>query len=213
MMLETWLGSIGLEEFRATYLQRAPLAQPATARDARELLDWSVLSTVLGVAPAPDVLVVAGGALLPWPAPSGLGTLGVYLGRGAGLCIRRAQRSHPGLARVAAAMEATLPGARAEVQLFVTPGSTHGFGWHYDDEDVFIVQTVGAKDYFFRANTIASDRPAHGDVFMRFAEEQSPICTARLHAGDFLYLPARWWHMARCLEDALSISIGVSGAR
>ena len=38
-----------------------------------------------------------------------------------------------------------------QVQVFATPAGTHGFGWHYDLEDVFIAQTAGMKDYYFRA--------------------------------------------------------------
>jgi hypothetical protein len=30
-----------------------------------------------------------------------------------------------------------------------------------------------------------------------------------LIAGDWLYVPARWWHVAKCVEDSLSISLGV----
>jgi ribosomal protein L16 Arg81 hydroxylase len=37
--------------------------------------------------------------------------------------------------------------------------------------------------------------------------------TARLFAGDWLYIPSRWWHMAKCIEDSLSISLGLSVAR
>jgi ribosomal protein L16 Arg81 hydroxylase len=40
-------------------------------------------------------------------------------------------------------------------------------------------------------------------------EERSPLMTARLVAGDFLYLPCGWWHMATCVDDSLSISIGL----
>lgn len=51
----------------------------------------------------------------------------------------------------------------------------------------------------------------HGSaaMFTRFADEHSPLCTATRVAGDFLYVPARWWHMAVCREDAVSISVGV----
>ena len=46
-----------------------------------------------------------------------------------------------------------------------------------------------------------------------FTAERSQLCAATLIAGDFLYLPARWWHMAVCQEDALSISVGVAITR
>jgi ribosomal protein L16 Arg81 hydroxylase len=45
--------------------------------------------------------------------------------------------------------------------------------------------------------------------FRCFREETSPLQTARLFPGDVLYLPALWWHMARCVEDSLSIALGV----
>lgn len=211
-MLGTWLGDLTLDAFRAQQFKRSAIAKPATARDACELLDWNVLLAVLGSEPAPDVLVVARGQLIPMPPPRTARDLGLLLRHGAGLCVRHAERHHANLRRVASALERALPGASAQVQLFVTPAQTYGFSWHYDDEDVFIAQTVGRKDYFFRENTVAADVGAHSSVFPRFTSETTPICNARLHAGDFLYLPARWWHMAECLEDSLSISVGISGA-
>lgn len=57
---------------------------------------------------------------------------------------------------------------------------------------------------------MAADQPAHPDMFARFPAESSALCTATLVAGDFLHLPSRWWHMAVCREDALSISVGVT---
>lgn len=206
-MLQQWLGAMPVPAFRADHLRRVPLAQPSTVVEPRALLDWDLLAAVLAAEPRPDVLVVAEGKLLPFPAPRDLDELRAYLRIGVGLCLRHTERCHPALRRVADAFEADL--GAAQVQVFVTPGGTHGFGWHFDDEDVFIVQTAGAKDYYFRANTV-TDAPAHGSVFGRFTEETSPLCTASLVPGDFLYVPARWWHMAICRETSLSVSVGVT---
>jgi 50S ribosomal protein L16 3-hydroxylase len=199
-----WLGAVPLDDFRDRHLRREPIARPSTALGARSLLDWDVLDRVLGS--RPDVLVVARGTLLPVRPPRSLSELRGYFAAGVGLCVRHAERHDPELARLAA--EFGELGA-AQVQLFVTPSGTHGFGWHYDDEDVFIAQTAGIKDYYFRANTVAAGERARPAMFSRFTAERSPMCTATLVAGDFLYLPARWWHMAVCREDALSISVGV----
>ena len=169
------------------------------------LLDWDALGRVLAV--EPEVLVVARGALVPFPPPRELIELRAYFRMGIGLCLRHTERCDPDMRRVADAFETDL--GAAQVQLFVTPGGTHGFGWHYDDEHVFIVQTAGMKHYYFRANT-ATDGPAAPAAFASFSRETSAIHTATLVAGDFLYIPARWWHMAVCEEDALSISVGVS---
>jgi ribosomal protein L16 Arg81 hydroxylase len=80
------------------------------------------------------------------------------MARGIGVVIRRAERNHPDLAALAAAFVRNLPG-EVHLQLFVTPAGTNNFGWHYDVEDVFIVQTAGAKDCYFRENTVDRDRP------------------------------------------------------
>jgi hypothetical protein len=208
-MVRDWLGDTTLDEFRDRYLQREPFARPSSALATIARLDWSVLSRVLAADPAPDVLVVARGERLELPAPRSLMELGALFAAGIGLCLRHTERCDPGLGAIAADFEREL--GTAQVQLFVTPPGTHGFSWHYDDEDVFIVQTLGTKEYLFRANTVAPAIQAHGAVFRRFAEECSPICAATLVPGDLLYLPARWWHMAECAAGgpSLSISVGV----
>ena len=104
----------------------------------------------------PDVLVVAKGARLAFPPPTALDELRAYFRMGIGLALRHTERCLPELRAVA---DAFVDLGAPHVQMFVTPGGTHGFGWHYDDEDVFIAQTTGVKDYYFRANTVA-DRPA-----------------------------------------------------
>jgi hypothetical protein len=203
-MLAGWLGAVSVADFRARFLGIAPSAQPASTLAARDLLSWETIDRVLGS--APDVLVVAQGKLLPVRPPRSVAELGGYFAAGVGLCVRHSERHDPGLAEVATAFGEL---GTAHVQLFVTPGGTHGFGWHYDDEDVFIAQTAGVKDYYFRENTVAAEQTARPEVFARYREESSPLQTSTLVAGDFLYLPARWWHMAVCREDALSISVGV----
>ncbi|MGN6718406.1 MAG: JmjC domain-containing protein [Candidatus Binatia bacterium] len=93
--------------------------------------------------------------------------------------------------------------------MFVTPAGTYGFSWHYDREEVFVVQTEGIKDYFFRENTVELRKNAAPDC-TRFRDEVSPMGSVRLVEGDWLYIPTAWWHVAKCIEDSLSISIGVS---
>ena len=203
-MLATWLGDLGLDAFRASHLQRTPLAKPGTTHAARALLDWPGLARVL--AGKPDVLVVAGGQLLPFPPPTDLDELRAYFRLGIGLAMRHTERVDPVMGEVAQAFERDV--GTSQVQVFVTPAETHGFGWHFDDEDVFIAQTHGVKDYYFRDNTVSSAKAAPTE-FQKYPTETSPIHAATLVAGDFLYIPARWWHMAICREESLSISVGV----
>jgi 50S ribosomal protein L16 3-hydroxylase len=156
----------------------------------------------------PDVLILARGNLLELPTPGSLGEALDLLTSGAGLVIRRAEKVDDAVAGLAASVTQHIPG-EVHVQSIVTPAGTYGVGWHYDDEDVFIVQTQGAKDYFFRYNTVERERPPGTAPDFRFGNEVSPIGTARLLAGDWLYIPARFWHAAKCIEDSLSISLGI----
>jgi hypothetical protein len=196
---------VSIDDFSTKYRWRRPHAQASSCESAASFLDWTVLGRVL--ADRPDAIVVAGGKLMDCQSPRTLDEMNRYLASGIGLCVRHAEKHDDGLAEVADAFSVF---GRPQVQLFVTAPRTHGFGWHYDDEEVFIAQTTGHKRYFFRANTVTANEAAHGSMFSRFAQERSPMCMTTLISGDFLYLPARWWHVAICEETALSISVGVS---
>ncbi|MDB4957003.1 MAG: Cupin 4 [Myxococcales bacterium] len=208
-VLRDWIAPLALEGFLEGYLHRSAWAQPASATAAIPLLDWEILGRVLAATnPPPDVIVCAQGKKLDLPPPRDLTEMRAYLRIGVGLCMRHTQRCDAILGRVAAGFERDLPGS-VQVQIFVTPGGTHGFGWHYDIEDVFIAQTVGIKDYYFRENTVEKLAPFPPRDFFGFQAETAPLQTATLVPGDFLYIPSKWWHMAVCREDALSISVGV----
>lgn len=213
-MLREWLAPMSVAEFERTVLGKQPWASPGAAAPAVPLCTWQRLGNVLAREPAPDVLVVAKGSLVRnAAAPRSLSALRALMQLGVGICARRVEHHDSELAALAQSMSRDLPG-QTHVQLFATPGGTYGFSWHYDFEDVFIVQTAGIKDYYFRANTVEAHRPC-GTMpdFAGVRRETSPVHTARLITGDCLYVPARWWHMARCTEDSLSISLGVLPAR
>ena len=134
--------------FARDYLRKQPFASPSSAGNAIPMFGWDTLERLLANDAAADLLAVARGKLVDLAAPKTLAEVRALLLEGVGLVIRRAELIDAGLARLAASMTRVIPG-EAHVQLFVTPAGTHGFGWHYDDEDVFIVQTEGSKDYFF----------------------------------------------------------------
>jgi len=123
--------------------------------------------------------------------------------------IRASERHDEGLRRLADSFKALLP-AKIHVQLYATPAGTHSYGWHYDLEDVFIAQTLEVKDYYMRENTVGGAAGASETFdFGCIRKETSPLMQARLIAGDWLYIPRRWWHLVLCAEDSLSISVGV----
>lgn len=204
-MLRDWIAPLTLADFRAQHFGRGAWAQPGSTKASAATLDWPGLGRVLGV--GADTIVCAKGQHLPFPAPRDLDELRAYMRMGIGLAMRYTERADAGLRAVADSF-ADLPGT-PQVQVFATPAGTHGFGWHYDLEDVFIAQTAGVKDYYFRPNTVEADGPFPPKDFSGYHAETSPLMTATLVPGDFLYIPSRWWHMAICKEDALSISVGL----
>lgn len=207
-VLQSWLGDLRLERFKAEYLGRKPIARPDRARSATGACDWSVLERLLSARPD-DVLVVGRGRIHGTPPPHSVVELLELFERGIGLAIRAPERFSPEIAELASAFGHDVPGVQ-RVIVFATPKQTHGFGWHYDAEDVFVVQTAGDKSYYFRPNSIDPDpKPGGQPDFRTFRHETTPIMECRLVAGDWLYLPRGYWHVARANQDSLSVSIGV----
>ena len=200
-----WFGAVPIEEFRTRYPRSAPLIHATRARGARSLFDWDDLGLLL--ADEPEVVVVARGQAIRMPPPRSLVQLRWHFAAGVGLCVRRAEQHCAKLARVATWFGDLGP---AHIQVFATPGGSYRVGWHYDDEGIFIAQMAGTEVYSYCANTVTADQAARPESFRRFSDEISPLATATLGEGDFLYIPARWWHMASCRADALSLAIGVA---
>jgi 50S ribosomal protein L16 3-hydroxylase len=208
-MFIDWFAPSSVDDFKTQYFQKTPIANTGTAVRATALLDWEVMGRVLASPQPLDLVTVASGRLVDAPAPRSIDELRRLMRAGVSVVVRDGECHDPGLRQLADAVEAELPGV-VHVQLYATPGGTNSYGWHYDFEDVFIAQAAGAKDYYFRANTVAHETRL-GDIldFQVFRQEHSPIFSSRLLPADSLYIPSRWWHLVTCSEDSLSISVGV----
>jgi 50S ribosomal protein L16 3-hydroxylase len=208
-MLPEWLAPDEVGWFASNHLGKTPCARPAAAMDALPLGTWQTVEAVLGSDLPVDVLTVARGETVRVRAPRSRADVVRLMEAGVSVVVRAAEKHDAGLAGLVQRFERVLPG-EVHVQLYATPGGTNSYGWHYDFEDVFIAQTAGVKDYYFRANTVEVDAVLGDRLdFTSVRNERSPLMTARLVAGDWLYLPARWWHLVKCVEESLSISVGV----
>jgi len=208
MVLRRWLN----DEQAAQFAVHRAAAQAFSVASLREvtsaLFDSPALLEILNGAATLDALVVRRGEVLPLPLPHSQGELDAMFAQGAGLVLRRAESSTSTLRTLSTAFADEFS-RRVHIQLFVTPGGTQGFGWHYDDEDVVILQTVGQKDYYFRANTQSLAAKGETPDFTRVRNEKTPLLGCTLHAGDALYLPRGMWHAARAIEDSFSVSLGL----
>jgi hypothetical protein len=205
--LQSWLGSAELASFRQTQLGREAMARPAVAGAALEVCNWRSLGRLL--AREPEVWVVARGQRLEMPPPRSLSELRALFERGIGIVVCSPEREDAGLASLCADFARDLPGDQ-RLLVFATAAGTNGFGWHYDAEDVFVVQVAGDKEYYFRQNSLdPSPRRGAQPDFSCYRRETTPMMSSRLIAGDLLYLPPGYWHVAHPHAHSLSISIGV----
>lgn len=204
-MISSWVGDTA--SFMRDYFQRAPVARPAVAHRAVRLLTWETVGRL--VEAGADMLVVRNAVLRREERPATFGEAVALFRDGHSLVLRRCERHDPALRELAESVAGEFDGD-VSIQVYATPANFHSFGWHYDCEDVFIVQTLGRKEYFLRANTVNPE--PHIDRMprdMHYEREVSKTVASTLEPGDWLYVPRGWWHVARAFADSLSISIGV----
>lgn len=206
--LENWLGRDAWSELERSHLGVKPFAKPGVARAAASRCSWSMLNDGLRSTRG-EVLIVRGGRQLSDPLPQSLADLHALFEHGKGIALRGADDVSDAVRDLASSVAQDLPG-KQRVILFATAPETHGFGWHFDPEEVFIVQTEGEKTYYLRANTV-TPRPfvPSAASFAHYPLETSPLLACDLHPGDLLYIPSGYWHMAIARRAALSVSIGI----
>jgi 50S ribosomal protein L16 3-hydroxylase len=206
-MLSTLFPDLTREQFLEEHFQRAPIARATTAGRLVRKLTWATVERL--VPHKPDTLVVRNGKLRTDEPPATFQEALTLFREGHSIVLRRCERYDEGLAEVAAAFAQELEG-EVVIQVYLTPAGFHSFTWHYDCEDVFIAQTAGKKEYLLRENTV-NPRPKLSAMprDMEYERETTPTIASTLIAGDALYIPRGWWHVARSMEDSMSISVGV----
>lgn len=100
-------------------------------------------------------------------------------------------------------------GYRFQTNIYLTPPNGKGFGAHWDNHDVFVLQVMGSKHWKVEkdrrtlpekeASTPEEDREFRGDVH-----------TFTLQQGDMVYIPRGFVHAAECgSENSMHITLGV----
>lgn len=208
-MFRTFTPALTREAFYRDHFQRTPHSEPETAAAVVPLLTWDRFVEMIAADPRPDMIVSQGGKLLSGAEPKTANEARSLFGAGCSIALRDVERFDTGLRELVGDFAAAMEGD-VNAHAFATPAGNLGFGWHYDCEDVFILQTAGTKEYALRANSV---NPAPTlDAMprdMQYERETAPTLACTLVAGDWLYIPRGWWHRGRALDDSLSISVGV----
>jgi 50S ribosomal protein L16 3-hydroxylase len=211
MKVQSLFGEFQLCRFIDEHLHRLPLALPNVCQEIQPLGTWPCLASLLA-APGVDVMVVHQGTRHEGPAPTDLQSAQRLCAHGCTIVVRHAERHNDEIARLAAAFVETFH-CPVNVHVYATPPDCHGFSWHYDAEDVFILQTAGEKEYVLRKNTV-NPWPLEEAIpaDMQYDRELMPLMRVLLRAGDLLYIPCGYWHRAYALpseETAISLAVGI----
>jgi len=194
--------------FLNEHYQKLPYSQAGAAAELCELGSWDVLAKALS-APGAEAMVVRRNRRYEGPLPASADQARRLVDEGYTLLVMHAERHDERLAELARGFSADFA-APVNVHMYCTPAEQYGFAWHYDAEEVFIVQTTGRKEYSLRKNTvnpwpIEETLPAD----MQYEREIMPLLKCLLNAGDWLYIPSGYWHMGAASETAISLAIGV----
>lgn len=227
--LDELLHPITSARFLADYDGRKPLHVPAAEGGRkRELLTWDAFNYLLnqnGLWTSQNLRLMRdhqavppeqfcktsqtpfGPVVRPWPAK-----VQRFLSAGASLVANDVLYLHPPLTQLGAVLGETF-GAGIGANIYCSFQGVRAFGTHYDQHDVFAVQTEGQKIWNLYQNQ--ADRPmdnmADTAATRRWFEQtRGPLMTrVTMKPGDVLYLPRGWYHDALA-EDGPSLHVTFS---
>ncbi|RZD77672.1 hypothetical protein C0Q63_31745 [Streptomyces albidoflavus] len=145
-----------------------------------------------------------------WPGEPGAGSrvppaeLHQRLAEGASLIIDQIDHLHEPIGDLAAELKGWLR-APVQVNLYASWTATEGFGTHWDDHDVIVVQVEGAKRWRLFGPT--RHMPLHRDVADPEPPPDDPVAELVMRPGDALYLPRGWWHAVTADQDTHSLHL------
>jgi len=216
-VLEALVAPLSAEQFFAGYFERSFHHSQAINPAVGEILTLDRIDEILSDSELPptSISMAKGGEPVPrddYTFANGVVDRGAVLDQfrnGATIVLPQLHFADGKLYSLCLALERRL-GARVQTNIYLTPPGEHGFGVHYDDHDVFVLQVSGAKDW-----EIYGDRkslPFRGEGFRRGHDEVGELrASFVLETGQCLYVPRGTAHRALTRGDqpSLHITVGV----
>jgi hypothetical protein len=219
---------LGGEEFLARDLGRTHRVFPAPeqARDRfTGLLTWPALNEILDThrLEPPRLRLARDGDTVPtsdycqrrtfrrmppWDAPQPH-LMAAQLADGATLVVDAIEEMHRPIRDMVNALERHLR-TGVQVNAYASWTAKEGFGVHWDDHDVIVVQISGAKRWRIYGPTRPA--PLYRDVAFDDTPPEQPIDEFTLEAGDLLHVPRGWWHAAAAStgDSSLHLTCGLT---
>ncbi|MET8030182.1 cupin domain-containing protein [Streptomyces avermitilis] len=126
------------------------------------------------------------------------------LAEGASLVIDAIDQIHPPVREAAAGLERFFR-TPVQVNAYASWTAEEGFGTHWDDHDVVVLQLEGSKRWKIYGPT--RQAPAWRDVEAPEAPTGEAIADIVLAPGDMLYLPRGWWHAVSADQGSASLHL------
>ncbi|QIK04719.1 cupin [Streptomyces sp. ID38640] len=211
---------LGQEKFLARSLHRDYRYVPGAVTDPGALVSFDTLNGLIAThrLEVPRLRLSAGGEMVPQhryavPVTTRRHTiwqrthpaeLHQRLAEGASLVIDSIDELHEPVAGLAQHLESWLR-THVQVNAYASWSAREGFGTHWDDHDVIVVQVEGSKHWrIFGPTRIA---PMHHDTSQPEPPPEQPIADLVLEPGDVLYLPRGWWHAVAADQGVRSLHL------
>lgn len=134
----------------------------------------------------------------------------VLFNQGHTLVINSGERSILKLTKYCSALEREL-NLRLQFNIYITPHNAQGFTPHFDDHDVFILQTMGTK--VWRLYNTPIELPSKKFPHHKYRDKyelRQPKFEVELKPGDLLYIPRGMVHDASTTDTAsVHITLGL----
>lgn len=209
-ILHDLVGEDPKANFLTKHFTKLPFSRPGGSEKFKHLLNWEMVEEIFKKNQSVLRIVKDGLMVKDYVENMSFDEARDYHKKGNTLLLRFAEKSSPLLQEVCDDFKKSFH-TEVDIQLYCTPEGHNAFGWHYDVEEVFILQTKGSKSYSIRPNTIHPNplvRSIPKDL--HYEEEKTPIeIKVTLKEGDFLYIPSGWWHIARTESESMHISVGL----
>lgn len=215
---------LGQDEFLAGVLHRTWHHVPGALKDPASLMSWNALNGILAAhrLDPPRLRLSVNGEVVPqYRYASPVTTrrhvvwqrlhpaeLAARLGEGASLVLDAADELYPPVGQAAAELEQWLR-TGVQANLYASWTATEGFGCHWDDHDVLVIQVEGAKRWkLYRPTRTA---PMYKDTEQPGPPVGDPDAEFILRPGDILYLPRGWWHSVTTegTDPSLHLTFGI----